>query len=140
MNYTQKNAWYGLYLAGFLLLVPLIDLAETLIPFYALQALGLAGIVLLILPLYRINKSKDRTFDEFDRKVCLRAGIAAAILVCTVATIVYTTVLFAFESFTFTMSHLAVAIYSAAILFIASLSAAVLFQYHLVNKAERRQS
>ena len=97
MNYTQKNAWYGLYLTGFLLLIPLVDLIDTKIPFYLWQILGLIGTVLLILPIYRLNKSKDKTFDEFDKKICIRGGIFAILLLCVVAIATYTTILFAFE-------------------------------------------
>ena len=139
MNYTQKNAWYGLYLTGFLLLIPLVDLIDTKIPFYLWQILGLIGTVLLILPIYRLNKSKDKTFDEFDKKICIRGGIFAILLLCVVAIATYTTILFAFEPFSLSQDHLAVVIYSGAILFIPSLSLAVLFQYHRLSKPERSQ-
>lgn len=139
MNYTQKNAWYGLYLTGFLLLIPLVDLVDTKIPFWLVQILVLVGTVLLIFPLYRLNKGKDKTFDELDKKICLRAGIFAVILLCTTAMIAYVTVLFAFESFSLSRDNLAVVIYSGVILFIMSLSLAVLFQYHRLNELERTE-
>ena len=44
MNYTQKSALYGLYLSGFLLLMPLVDLLDTKIPFYIWQPIGLIGL------------------------------------------------------------------------------------------------
>ncbi len=137
MNYTQKSALYGLYLAGFLLLIPLVDLVDTLIPVYVWQPIGLIGTVLLILPIYRISKSKDKTFDELDKKICIRAGILAIVLLCAVAVGAYVIILFAFESFSLNRDHLAVVIFSGAIIFISSLSLAVLLQYHCINKLER---
>jgi len=139
MNYTQKSALYGLYLAGFLLLIPLVDLVDTLIPFYVWQPVGLIGTVLLILPIYLISKSKDKTFDELDKKICIRAGILAIGLLCAVAIVAYVIILFAFESFSLNRDHLAVVIFSGTIIFISSLSLAVLLQYHCINKLERTE-
>lgn len=140
MNYTQKSALYGLYLTGFLLMVPLVDLVDTKIPFYLWQPIGLIGVILLVLPLWRMNKCKDKTFDELDKKICIRAGIFAALLLCTTAIFAYTLVLFAFEPFSLNSNNLAVIIYSGVILFIFLLSLAVLFQYHRLNKFERSQT
>ena len=139
MNYTQKSALYGLYLTGFLLLIPLVDLVDTKIPFLLVQIIGLIGTALLIFPLYRLNKGKNKTFDEFDKKICIRAGIFSIILLCAAAVAAYTTVLFAFESFLLNQDNLAVVIYSGVILFIPSLSLAVLFQYHRLNKLGRAE-
>jgi len=139
MNYTQKNALYGLYLTGFLLLIPVVDLFDTKIPFYIWQPIGLIGTILLIIPLYRLNKSKDKTFDELDKKICIRAGIFALLFLCVIAIAAYTIILFAFESFAMNMDNLGVLIYFAVILFITSLSLAVLFQYHRLNKLERAE-
>ncbi|MHC4836242.1 MAG: hypothetical protein ACYTCN_09990 [Planctomycetota bacterium] len=135
--YTQKSALYGLYLTGFLLLIPLVDLVDTKIPFYVLQIIGLAGTVFLILPIYRLNKSKDKTFDELDKKICIRAGIIAVTFLCAAAIVVYTLILFAFESFSLNKDHLAVIIFFGSIIFISAMSAAVLIQYHRLNKLER---
>ena len=137
MNYTQKNALYGLYLTGFLLLIPLVDLVDTKIPFYVWQPIGIIGSILFILPLYRLNKSKDKTFDELDKKICIRAGIFAILLLFAAAIAAYITILFAFESFSLSQDNMAVVIYFSVILFISSLSLAVLFQYHRLNKLER---
>lgn len=137
MNYTQKSALYGLYLTGFLLLIPLVDLVDAKIPFWLVQIMGLAGTFFLILPGYRLNKSKDKTFDELDKKICIQAGIFAILLLCATAIVAYTTILFAFDSFSLNKDNLAMVIYSGAILFIASLSLAVLFQYRCLNKLER---
>jgi hypothetical protein len=134
MNYTQKSALYGLYLTGFLLLIPLVDLVDTKIPFYVLQIIGLIGTVFLILPIYRLNKSKDKTFDELDKKICIRAGIIAVALLCAAAIAAYTLILFAFESFSLNKDHLAVIIYFGSIIFISAMSMTILFQYHCLNK------
>lgn len=140
MNQTQKNALYGLYLTGFLLLIPLIDLVETKISFYLWQPIILIGVFLLVVPIYYMKKCKDKTFDELDKKICIRAGIFATLLSCTTAIFAYILVLFAFESFSLNSDNLAVILYSGAILFIASISLAVLFQYHRLNKIERSLS
>lgn len=137
MNYTQKNALLGLYLTGFLLLIPLVDLVDTKIPFYIWQPIGIIGSILFILPFYRLHKSKDKTFDELDKKICIRAGIFALLLLCAIAIAAYNFMLFGFESFSLSRDNLAVVIYSGLILFIFSLSLAVLFQYHRFNKLER---
>lgn len=137
MNYAQKSALYGLYLTGFLLLIPLVDLVDTKIPFYVWQPIGLIGVALLIFPIWRLNKSKDKTFDELDKKICIRAGIFAILLLFAAAIAAYITILFAFESFSLSQDNMAVVIYFSVILFISSLSLAVLFQYHRLNKLER---
>jgi hypothetical protein len=67
MNYTQKCALYGLYLAGLMLLVPLIDKVDKSLPFCLKQILVLIGVGLLIFPIYRLNKMKNKTFDEYDK-------------------------------------------------------------------------
>lgn len=140
MNFTQKSALYGLYLAGFLLTVPLVDWIDTRIPFYICQLIILIGIILLIFPVYRMNKCKDKTFDELDKKICIRAGVFAAVILCSTAILAYITVLFAFDSFSLNVDRLAVVVYSGVILFISSLSLAVLFQYNRLNKPKRSQS
>ena len=139
MNYTQKSALYGLYLTGFLFLIPLVDFVDMKIPFYIWQPIGIIGSILLIIPLYRLSKSKDKTFDELDKKICIRAGIFAFLLLCAVTIIAYTIVLFTFESFSLNQDNLAVVIYSGVILFISSLSLSVLFQYYRLNKLERAE-
>jgi hypothetical protein len=139
MNYTQKCALYGLYLTGFLLLIPLVDLVDTKIPFWLVQIIGLTGTFLLILPIYLLNKGKNKTFDELDKKICLRAGIFAILVLCAVVIAAYTIFLFAFEEFSLNQDNLAVCIFLGAILFITSLSLAVLFQYHRLNKLERAE-
>lgn len=139
MNYTQKNALLGLYLAGFLLLIPLVDLIDTKIPFYVWQPIGIIGSILFILPFYRLNKSKDKTFDELDKKICIRAGVFAILLLCASGIIAYTTILFAFESFSLSRDNLGGLIYFGVIVFILSLSLAVLFQYRRLNKLERAE-
>lgn len=139
MNYTQKNALMGLYLTGFLLLIPLVDLFDTKVPFYIWQPIAIVGSILFVLPLYRLNKSKDKTFDELDKKICFRAGVFALLLLCAVGIAAYTIVLFAFESFSLNQNNLGALIYSGTIVFILSLSLAVLFQYHRLNKLERAE-
>lgn len=139
MNYTQKCALYGLYLTGFFLLIPVVDLVDTKIPFWFVQIIGLIGTFFLILPIYRLNKSKNKTFDELDKKICLRAGIFATLLLCAVVIAAYTVILFAFEEFSLNQDNLAVCIFMGAILFVCSLSLAVLFQYHRLNNLERAE-
>ncbi len=139
MNYTQKSALYGLYLAGFLLLIPLVDLIDTKIPFYIWQPIGIIGSILFIIPLYRLNKSKDKTFDELDKKICIRAGIFAIVLLCAIGIVVYTTAIFAYDSFSLSQDNLTIAVYSGNIIFISSLSVAVLVQYHYLNRSERAE-
>ena len=137
MNYTQKNALYGLYLTGFLLLIPLVDLVDTKIPFWLVQIIGFVGTFFLIFPIWRLNKSKDKTFDEHDKKICFRAGIFALLVLCAIAITAYTIIPFTFDSLSLNKDNLGVVIYFGAILFIAVLSLAVLFQYHRLNKLER---
>jgi len=139
MNYTQKSALYGLYLVGPLLLIPLGDLVDMKVPFWLMQILGLLGTSLLVFPLYRLNKSKNKTFDELDKKICIRAGIFAIVLICAIAIVGYTAVIFAYDSYSLSQDNMAVAIYSGNIIFISSLSVAVLVQYHHINKLERTE-
>ncbi|MHC4553233.1 MAG: hypothetical protein ACYSUT_10805 [Planctomycetota bacterium] len=137
MNYTQKCALYGLYLAGLMLLVPLIDKVDKSLPFCLKQILVLIGVGLLIFPIYRLNKMKNKTFDEYDKQICLRASIFSALFAITVALCGYAAVLFGAESFSLTKDDLATAIYFSSIVFIFSLSTGVLFQYYRLNKTER---
>lgn len=48
MNYAQKSTFLGLYLAGFLLLIPLVDLVDTKIPFYIWQPIAIIGSIIFI--------------------------------------------------------------------------------------------
>ncbi|MHC4237423.1 MAG: hypothetical protein ACYSSM_04110, partial [Planctomycetota bacterium] len=67
----------------------------------------------------------------------IRAGIIAVTFLCAAAIVVYTLILFAFESFSLNKDHLAVIIFFGSIIFISAMSAAVLIQYHRLNKLER---
>ncbi len=129
MNYTQKNALYGLYLTGFLLMIPLVDWVDTKIPFYIWQPIILIGVILLVLPIYRINKCKDKTFDELDKKICIRSALIAFVSLFVIGIAGYILILFWFESFTLSIDHLPILVYGALSVFLLLFSTGVLFQY-----------
>ncbi|MHC5083183.1 MAG: hypothetical protein ACYTET_04505 [Planctomycetota bacterium] len=139
MNYTQKCALFGIYLAGLMMLVPVIDLIDKHLPFWLMQIMVFVCVFLLIFPIYRMNKIKDKTFDEHDKKICIRGGIFAALLIIATAACTYVVVLFGKDSLSLNKDDLAVAIYYGSILFIFVLSTAVLYQYHRLHKSERAE-
>jgi len=83
MNKTQKGAWYGLFLAGVLLLVPVVDMVETTINPIVLRIVCYSLAILMVVPCYFIHKKKPDTSepDERDKFIIKRAILAAF---CTV--------------------------------------------------------
>ena len=145
MNQTQKSAVYGLILTTCMLLLPLFDFIEIRIGLSTVvkHIFLVIWLVFLIVPVWFIERKKTKaTFDERDKQICIRASIAAFLILFLVSTITYTVILFGFESLTLTTSHLPVLIYGPLTAFIFFLSVGVLIQYMPIknNQNERELS
>lgn len=143
MNQTQKSAVYGLILTVCMLFIPLFDFIESKIQLSMLvkHTILFIWVVFLIGPVWLIERKKTKApFDERDKQICIRAAIAAFIILFLVSTIAYTVILFGFESLTLRTSHLPVLIYGSLAAFIFLLSVGVLIQYiPLKNKQKERE-
>jgi len=132
MNQTQKGAVYGLILTAVLLFIPLFDFIESKIQISMLvkQLILIPWIVLMIGPVWLIERKKNKApFDERDKQICIRAALAALVVLFLAGITAYTVILFWFESFTLKSKHLPVLIYGTLSAFIFLLSIGVLVQY-----------
>jgi hypothetical protein len=137
MNSTQRGAIYGLILTGCLLFIPLFDYLEPSISKLTEYLLLAGWFVLMIGPVLLIERHRKATqtpFDERDKQICIRAAIAAFIVLFMAGTAAYTIALFWFESFTLGTQHLPILIYGTLAAFIFLLSAGVLIQYLSFHK------
>lgn len=134
MNKTQKGAWGGLVLVVFLLMIPIIDIAEKDLGPLLTHLVGYSvGLPLLILVIYFIHKIKTQpgvNFDERDKLIIKKAIIAAFAVVSMALIAWYVSTLFSLgETGFISVSKLPVIVYTASILFIFVCSVAVLVQY-----------
>lgn len=138
MNKTQKGAWYGLFLAGMLLLVPVVDMFEAVVNPIVLRIFCYSLAVVMVLPCYFIYKKKSDKInepDERDKLIIKRAILAAFCIVCVILLVAYTIVVFISNPKTLILVEtLPVILYCAAIIFIVTLSLATLVQYRVRRK------
>ena len=143
MNKTQKAALYGLYIVAFMLLIPLVDLVDTKINPILLRVIGYPLIILLILPLWFLNKKKTEVdTDERDKEIIRRALLISISIIAAISCLVFTVCLFAcgFENaISFTMNDLSAVIFFTLVAFILVLSLTVFIQYRLVTKEKNHE-
>ena len=134
MNKTQKAALYGLYLAAFMLLIPLVDLVDTKINPVLLRVIGYPLVIVLLLPLWFLNRSRKNEveMDERDKVIIKRACIIAVGIVAGGLLAVYTVfLLMSSPEGKITISTLQGVVFFAFVAFLFALSSAVLIQYAL---------
>jgi hypothetical protein len=133
MNRTQKAAIYGLYLVGFLLLIPLIDLVDTKVNPILLRAIGYPLVILMVLPIWFLTRKKNRNeaeIDERDKIIIKRALLIAGGLVCAGLLILYAVLVFTGGTGEkVQISTLPVVVFFSSIAFMLIVSSAVLVQY-----------
>jgi len=135
MNKTQKAAIYGLYLVGFMLIIPLVDLVETKVNPVLLRAIGYPLAFLMVLPIWFLTRKKNQTdieMDERDKIIIKRACLVAGGLVSTGLLAVYTISIFTIEpDGKIQFSILPIIVFFSSIAFLLVLSLTVLIQYKL---------
>lgn len=140
MNKTQKGACYGLFLAGMLLLVPVVDMLDNVLNPIVLRVCGYGAAFLMVLPLMFLQKKSRKAgvdFDERDRLICRKALVIALVVVLGLLSTAYMITLFALgEKASIPVGLLPEIVYSAFIVFILTLSVAVLLQYQRRGKGE----
>jgi hypothetical protein len=131
MNGTQKAALYGLYLVAFMLLIPLVDLVDTKINPVLICAVGCPLAILMVLPLWFLNKKKAEVdMDERDKAIIKRACIIAAAIVTGGLLTVYAASIFTLlPDAEITVSTLQAVVFFALTAFLLVLSLAILIQY-----------
>jgi uncharacterized Tic20 family protein len=141
MNKTQKAALYGLYLVPFMLLIPLVDLVDTKNNPILLRAISYPLVILLILPLWFLNRKKTEVdMDERDKEILKRALLISISLIAIISCLAFTICLFALgleNAISFTMDDISAVIFFILIAFILVLSLTVLFQYRLGAKEKK---
>jgi cytochrome bd-type quinol oxidase subunit 2 len=143
MNKTQKAALYGLYLVAFILLIPLVDLVDTKINPILLRVIGYPLVILLILPLWFLNKKKTEVdMDERDKGIIRRALLISITLIVIIACLVFTICLFTLgleNAISFTINDISAVIFFTLVAFILVLSLMVLIQYGLGAKEKHHE-
>lgn len=131
MNRTQKAALYGLYLVAFMLLIPLGDLVDTKVNPILMRAIGYCLAILMVLPLWFLNKRKAEVdMDERDKAIIKRACIIAAAIVTGGLLAVYAaSVLALLPGAQITVSTLQAVVFFALTAFLLVFSSAILIQY-----------
>ncbi len=133
MNKTQRAAVYGLFLAGLLLLLPLIDLLGTKINPIMLRVISYSLIVLMVFPVWFLSRKykKDKVeADEHDRIIVKKAFFIAGCLVCTGLLILYAFLIFTrTPDETVRISTLLLTVFFSFIAFLFIVSSVVLVQY-----------
>ena len=133
MNKTQKSAWYGVFLAAMLLLVPVGDILENILNPIVLRICGYTMACLLVLPIFFINrkrKSAEAETDERDIFIIKKALIISLVSICALLLVAYMVTLFV-PGLTGSISVevLQTLVFFSFIIFILILSAAILIQY-----------
>ena len=135
MNKTQKAAIYGLYLAGFMLLIPLGDLVDTKVNPVLMRVIGYPLAFLMVLPIWFLTRKKNQTdveMDERDKMIVKRALLVAGGLVSTGLLAVYTISIFAIEpDGKIQLSTLPIIVFFSLTAFLLVVSLTVLIQYKL---------
>ena len=132
MNRTQRAALYGLYLVAFMLMIPLVDLVDTKMNPILLRVIGYPLVIILVLPLWFLNKKKktEVDMDERDKAIIKKSCIIAGGFVTGGLLAVYTAFLFmSSPNNTITTSTLQVVVFYALTAFLLILSSAILIQY-----------
>lgn len=133
MNRTQKSAIYGLYLVGFMLLIPLGDLVDTKINPILMRAIGYPLAILMVLPIWFLTRKKNQTeteMDERDKIIVKRAILVAGGVVCAGLLIFYAVLIFTrAPDEKVQISTLPAVVFFSFIGFLLIVSAAVLVQY-----------
>jgi hypothetical protein len=133
MNKTQKGAVYGLILTAFLLLIPAVDLIDTKVNPVLLRVVAYPLALVLVVPIYFIEKKNSHkvSLDERDKLIVKRAILVACALLFGLMVVAYVTVYFITPGSTgsIPVSHLPEILYVASIVFILTLSIAILVQY-----------
>ena len=139
MDKTQKAAIYGIYLAAFMLLIPLGDLLETKINPFLLKAIIYPLVILMILPVWFLTRKKSEVdMDERDKAIIKKACILAAGIVSAGLLALYTFFIFMSPPDNgITPFMLQDIVFFSFLVFILVLSLAVLFQYGRICKGEK---
>lgn len=136
MNKTQKSAWAGLVLVGFLLIIPAVDLVDKRLGLLMTHVVGYSvGISLMALLIYLIRKIKTGSgvnFDERDKHIIKKAVITAFTAVSAVLLAWYVITFFSLsEKGSVSVSTLPVVVYAASVLFVFACCISVLVQYKI---------
>ena len=138
MNKTQKAAIYGLYLVGFMLLIPLVDLVDTKVNPVLLRVIAYPLVIVMILPIWFLTRKRNQAevqMDERDKAIVKRSLLIACGAVGVGLLIIYTAVIFAGgRDEIVKVSTLPVVVFFSFIAFLLILSSAVLVQYKLGGK------
>lgn len=139
MNKTQKAAIYGIYLVGFMLLIPVGDLVETKINPVLLRAICYPLAVLMVLPTWFLTRKKSEVdMDERDKAIIKKACILSAGVISAGLLVLYTFYFFMSPHANgITQSILQSIVFFSFLAFILVLSLAVLIQYRLGGKGEK---
>jgi hypothetical protein len=133
MNKTQKSAIYGLYLVGFVLLIPLVDLVDTKVNPILLRVIGYPLVILMVLAIWFLTRKKSQVeaeIDERDKTIIKRALLIAGGLVCAGLLILYAVMIFVGgPGEKVQITTLPVVVFFSFVAFLLIVSLAVLVQY-----------
>ena len=135
MNKTQQGACYGILLSLLLTGIVVFDLIDTIVGWPVKLLVGAVWGGLLLVPIYLINRTKDRRkvdMDERDRRIIKRALLASFVVLTGMLGAVFVIALFALgleSTISVTMDELSAVIYFVLVAFVFILSVAVLVQY-----------
>jgi len=145
MNKTQQGACYGILLSLLLTGIVVFDLIDTIVGWPVKLLVGAVWGGLLVVPIYLINRTKDRRkvdMDERDKRIIKRALLASFVLLAGIFGVAFVVALIGLgiqSTLSVTMDELSAVIYFAFIAFIFVLSLAVLFQYGRGPRGEKNE-